>query len=79
MTSTTLRPVLIGVASVIAIALLALLIMTPTDSLVTPTSNGIGLLIPVTFLAGLLASSRRVRCPSCPHILHLRSKQNVNA
>ena len=66
MTSTTLRPVLIGVASVIAIALLALLIMTPTDSLVTPTSNGIGLLIPVTFLAGLFSFLSPCTLPILP-------------
>jgi cytochrome c-type biogenesis protein len=66
MTSTSLRPVLIGVASVIAIALLALLIMTPTDSLVTPTSNGIGLLIPVTFLAGLFSFLSPCTLPILP-------------
>ena len=66
MTSTTLRPVLIGLASVIAIALLALLIMTPTDSLVTPTSNGIGLLIPVTFLAGLFSFLSPCTLPILP-------------
>ena len=66
MTSTTLRPVLIGVATVIAIALLALLIMTPTDSLVTPTSNGIGLLIPVTFLAGLFSFLSPCTLPILP-------------
>ena len=66
MTSTTLRPVLIGLASVIAISLLALLIMTPTDSLVTPTSNGIGLLIPVTFLAGLFSFLSPCTLPILP-------------
>lgn len=66
MTSTTLRPVLIGLGSVIAIALLALLIMTPTDSLVTPTSNGIGLLIPVTFLAGLFSFLSPCTLPILP-------------
>ncbi len=66
MTSTTLRPVLIGLASVIAIALLVLLIMTPTDSLVTPTSNGIGLLIPVTFLAGLFSFLSPCTLPILP-------------
>jgi cytochrome c-type biogenesis protein len=66
MTTTTLRPVLIGVASVIAIALLALLIMTPSDSLVTPTSNGIGLLIPVTFLAGLFSFLSPCTLPILP-------------
>ena len=66
MTNTTLRPVLIGLASVIAIALLVLLIMTPTDSLVTPTSNGIGLLIPVTFLAGLFSFLSPCTLPILP-------------
>jgi cytochrome c-type biogenesis protein len=66
MNSTTLRPVLIGLASVIAIALLVLLIMTPTDSLVTPTSNGIGLLIPVTFLAGLFSFLSPCTLPILP-------------
>jgi cytochrome c-type biogenesis protein len=57
---------LIGLASVIAIALLVLLIMTPTDSLVTPTSNGIGLLIPVTFLAGLFSFLSPCTLPILP-------------
>ena len=66
MTSKILRPLIIGVVSVIVLALLALLITTPTESLVAPTNHGIVLLIPVTFLAGLFSFLSPCTLPILP-------------
>jgi cytochrome c-type biogenesis protein len=66
MTNRTLRPLIIGIASVVLLALLGLLITAPSDSLVTPTQNGIAVLIPVTFLAGLFSFLSPCTLPILP-------------
>ena len=66
MTNRTLRPLIIGIASVVVLALLGLLITAPSDSLVTPTQNGIAVLIPVTFLAGLFSFLSPCTLPILP-------------
>jgi len=66
MTNRSLRPLIIGIASVVVLALLALLITAPSDSLVMPTQNGIAVLIPVTFLAGLFSFLSPCTLPILP-------------
>ncbi|MFM2308280.1 MAG: hypothetical protein RLY87_400 [Chloroflexota bacterium] len=66
MTSRSLRPLFIGIGAVVLLALLALLITAPSDSLVVPTQNGIAVLIPVTFLAGLFSFLSPCTLPILP-------------
>jgi cytochrome c-type biogenesis protein len=66
MTNRSLRPLIIGIASVVVLALLTLLITAPSDSLVMPTQNGIAVLIPVTFLAGLFSFLSPCTLPILP-------------
>jgi cytochrome c-type biogenesis protein len=66
MTNRSLRPLIIGIASVVVLSLLALLITAPSDSLVMPTQNGIAVLIPVTFLAGLFSFLSPCTLPILP-------------
>ena len=66
MTNRSLRPLIIGIASAVVLALLALLITAPNDSLVMPTQNGIAVLIPVTFLAGLFSFLSPCTLPILP-------------
>lgn len=66
MTSRSLRPLFIGIGAVVLLALLALLITAPSDSLVMPTQNGIAVLIPVTFLAGLFSFLSPCTLPILP-------------
>lgn len=60
------RAIVIGVAVVIIIAVLALIVTAPNQSLISTTQNGIAVLIPITFLAGLLSFLSPCTLPILP-------------
>ena len=60
------RAIVIGVAVVIIIAVLALIVTAPNQSLMSTTQNGIAVLIPITFLAGLLSFLSPCTLPILP-------------
>lgn len=64
--STSWRAISIGVGSAIIIGLLALIIFAPNDSYVSAAQNGIGVLIPITFLAGLFSFLSPCTLPILP-------------
>ena len=62
----SLRAIVIGVAAVIVIAVLAMIVTSPNQSLISSTQNGIAVLIPITFLAGLLSFLSPCTLPILP-------------
>jgi cytochrome c-type biogenesis protein len=64
--TTSWRALSIGIGSAVVLGLLALIIFAPNDSYVTAAQNGIGILIPVTFLAGLFSFLSPCTLPILP-------------
>ncbi len=64
--TTSWRALSIGIGSAVLLGLLALIIFAPNDSYVTAAQNGIGILIPVTFLAGLFSFLSPCTLPILP-------------
>lgn len=62
----SMRAIVIGVAAVVGIAVLAMIVTTPNQSLISSTQNGIAVLIPITFLAGLLSFLSPCTLPILP-------------
>jgi cytochrome c-type biogenesis protein len=64
--TTSWRALSIGIGSAVVLGLLALIVFAPNDSYVTAAQNGIGILIPVTFLAGLFSFLSPCTLPILP-------------
>ncbi|MFZ9857078.1 MAG: cytochrome c biogenesis CcdA family protein [Roseiflexaceae bacterium] len=64
--TTSWRALSIGIGSAVVLGLLALIIFAPNDSYVTAAQNGIGILIPITFLAGLFSFLSPCTLPILP-------------
>ena len=62
----TIRALMIGFAAIVAIALIAFIITTPNESLISSAQNGIAVLIPITFLAGLFSFLSPCTLPILP-------------
>lgn len=66
MSSRTVRLLTFGLFGVLALTLLVLIISAPNDSLIGVSQNGIALLIPITFLAGLFSFLSPCTLPILP-------------
>lgn len=75
----TIRALMIGIAAVVTVALVAFIIITPNESLISSAQNGIAVLIPITFWPDCLAFFHRVLCPFCLRILPSPFKPNASA
>jgi cytochrome c-type biogenesis protein len=64
--TTSWRALSIGIGSAVILGLLALIIFAPNDSYVSAAQNGIGILIPITFLAGLFSFLSPCTLPILP-------------
>lgn len=62
----TIRALMIGIAAVVAVALVVFIITTPNESLISSAQNGIVVLIPITFLAGLFSFLSPCTLPILP-------------
>ncbi|MEY2845137.1 MAG: hypothetical protein RL076_683 [Chloroflexota bacterium] len=62
----TIRALMIGIAAVVTVALVAFIIITPNESLISSAQNGIAVLIPITFLAGLFSFLSPCTLPILP-------------
>lgn len=66
MANRSIKLLVIGIGAAVAVALLVLLITAKSDSFVAATQNGIGLFIPVTFLAGMFSFLSPCTLPILP-------------
>jgi cytochrome c-type biogenesis protein len=66
MQTKSMRPLLWGIGAVVVIGLIAMIAFTPNNSLLGTTQNGIALLIPITFLAGLFSFLSPCTLPILP-------------
>lgn len=66
MANRSVKLLVIGIGAAVAVALLVLLITAKSDSFVAATQNGIGLFIPVTFLAGMFSFLSPCTLPILP-------------
>lgn len=66
MDSRTVRSLAFGVLGILAIALLVLVVSAPNNSLIGASQNGIAVLIPITFLAGLFSFLSPCTLPILP-------------
>ena len=62
----TIRALMIGFAAIVVVALIAFIITTPNESLISSAQNGIAVLIPITFLAGLFSFLSPCTLPILP-------------
>jgi cytochrome c-type biogenesis protein len=62
----TIRALMIGFAAIVVVALTAFIITTPNESLISSAQNGIAVLIPITFLAGLFSFLSPCTLPILP-------------